>query len=69
MGLNFHKIWLMFDPRRAVIGMGVGLFALAIIIHFVLLSTERYNWFAVGEHAKSGATTMVVPAPNRNPIG
>lgn len=39
------KIWLLFDPRRVVIGLAVFLFTLAVLIHFILLSTERYNWF------------------------
>lgn len=38
------RIWLMIDPRRALIGMAVFLFALAIFIHFILLSTSRFNW-------------------------
>jgi light-harvesting complex 1 alpha chain len=39
-----HRIWLMFDPRQAFIALHVFLFALAIVIHFVLLSTNQYNW-------------------------
>lgn len=40
------RIWLMFDPRRAMIGMAAFLFTLAIIIHFTLLSSPRYNWLS-----------------------
>lgn len=39
------RIWLVFDPRRALIAQGVFLFSLAAMIHLVLLSTERFNWF------------------------
>lgn len=39
------RIWLVFDPRRVLVVQGVFLFALAVMIHFVLLSTERFNWF------------------------
>lgn len=39
-----HNIWVMFDPRRICVAMAVGLFTLAILIHFILLSTDRYNW-------------------------
>ena len=42
-----HKIWLLFDPRRVMVALAVFLFTLAVLIHFVLLSTERYNWFDV----------------------
>ena len=39
------RIWLLFDPRRALVALFIFLFALAIFIHFVILSTERFNWF------------------------
>lgn len=38
------RIWLLFDPRRALIGMAGFLFTLAIVIHFIVLSTDRFNW-------------------------
>jgi light-harvesting complex 1 alpha chain len=43
----FYKIWLIFDPRRVFVVQGIFLFLIAVTIHFVLLSTERYNWFEV----------------------
>ena len=41
-----YKIWLLFDPRRILIAMAAFLFTLAILIHFILLSTPRYNWLS-----------------------
>jgi light-harvesting complex 1 alpha chain len=41
------RIWMVFDPRKTLVVQGVFLFALAAMIHFVLLSTARYNWFEV----------------------
>lgn len=38
------RIWLIFDPRRAMVGMVVFLAVLAFTIHFILLSTDRFNW-------------------------
>ncbi len=38
------RIWLIFDPRRALIGIFAFLLVLALLIHFILLGTERYNW-------------------------
>ncbi|MFK8082882.1 MAG: light-harvesting antenna LH1, alpha subunit [Granulosicoccus sp.] len=38
------RIWLLFDPRRALVGMAAFLFTLAIVIHFIVLSTDRFNW-------------------------
>jgi light-harvesting complex 1 alpha chain len=39
-----HKIWMMVDPRQALLGLFTFLGVLALMIHFTLLSTERYNW-------------------------
>jgi light-harvesting complex 1 alpha chain len=38
------RIWLIFDPRRALVALFIFLFVLALLIHFILLSTDRYNW-------------------------
>ncbi len=38
------RLWLVFDPRRLLIFLGTFLFALAVLIHFILLSTGRFNW-------------------------
>jgi light-harvesting complex 1 alpha chain len=38
------RIWQLFDPRRALVALAVFLFTLAILIHFILLSTDRFNW-------------------------
>lgn len=40
------RIWLLFDPRRALIGLFTFLLVLALLIHFILLSTARFNWLA-----------------------
>ncbi|WP_455371986.1 light-harvesting antenna LH1, alpha subunit [Limibacillus halophilus] len=38
------KIWMLFDPRRTLIALFAFLFVLALLIHFILLSTDRFNW-------------------------
>jgi len=38
------KVWLLFDPRRALVALFTFLFVLALLIHFILLSTDRFNW-------------------------
>ncbi|MEL6665068.1 MAG: light-harvesting antenna LH1, alpha subunit [Pseudomonadota bacterium] len=38
------RIWLLFDPRRVLVALAIFLFTLAVLIHFILLSTERFNW-------------------------
>ena len=38
------RMWLMFDPRRTLVALFTFLFVLAIVIHFILLSTSQFNW-------------------------
>lgn len=38
------RIWLIFDPRRALVALFIFLFVLALLIHFILLSTDKFNW-------------------------
>jgi light-harvesting complex 1 alpha chain len=38
------RIWLLFDPRRVLVGLFSFLLVLALLIHFILLSTARFNW-------------------------
>ncbi len=38
------RVWKLFDPRRALVALAAFLFVLALLIHFILLSTERFNW-------------------------
>jgi light-harvesting complex 1 alpha chain len=46
------RVWLLFDPRRVLVALGVFLFVLALLIHFILLSTDRFNWL---EGPRTGA--------------
>lgn len=48
------RIWLIFDPRRSLVALFIFLFTLALLIHFILLSTNRYNWLD-GPRAAQGA--------------
>ena len=49
--------------RRALVALAAFLFTLAIVIHFILLSTDRFNWLA-GPSAKAGASvSQMAPAP------
>lgn len=54
------RIWLLFDPRRTLIALFTFLFVLALLIHFILLSTDRFNWLE-GPQA-SLTQELVVPA-------
>ncbi|MDX2308642.1 MAG: light-harvesting antenna LH1, alpha subunit [Hyphomicrobium sp.] len=49
------RIWLLFDPRRTLVALAVFLFSLAVLIHFILLSTDRFNWIEGPRKAKAAA--------------
>jgi light-harvesting complex 1 alpha chain len=51
------RMWLLFDPRRTLIALFTFLFALALVIHFILLSTDRFNWLE-GSRANAAATAQ-----------
>ena len=48
-----YRMWLLFDPRVALIGIFAFLFTLALVIHFICLSTDRFNWLE-GHPLKTG---------------
>jgi light-harvesting complex 1 alpha chain len=59
------RLWLLFDPRRALVVLSVFLFVLALLIHFILLSTDRFNWLE-GAHSRVAAAQMApLPAPSK----
>jgi light-harvesting complex 1 alpha chain len=55
-------MWQTFDPRRILVALAVFLFTLAILIHFILLSTTRYNWLQ-----NPGTTTAAVTTTTTTP--
>ena len=59
------RIWLLFDPRRTLIALFTFLFVLALVIHFFLLSTDRFYWLE-GPH-KAMATSQASPMPAAAP--
>ena len=38
------RIWMLFDAKRLLVGNAIFLFTLAVLIHFIVLSTDRFNW-------------------------
>lgn len=59
-----HKVWLIFDPRRALVGLFAFLVVLALLIHFILLSTDRFNWMESGAATSSAAAAaQMAPLP------
>lgn len=57
------RVWLLFDPRRSLIALFTFLFVLALLIHFILLSTARYNWIEGSSKAPPAVTSQNTPRP------
>ena len=53
------RMWLLFDPRRTLVAIFTFLFVLALVIHFILLSTDRFNWLEGPMKAASLETTAI----------
>jgi len=58
-----YRIWQIFDPRRTLIALFAFLFTLAILIHFILLSTPRFNWLQGPAAAPVAAAPQMAPLP------
>jgi light-harvesting complex 1 alpha chain len=56
------RIWLIFDPRRTLVALAIFLFVLALLIHFILLSTDRFNWIE-GPAVVAAVAAPATPAP------
>lgn len=61
------RMWLIFDPRRTLVGLFVFLFVLALVIHFILLSTDRFNWLDGPRVAPTAAVAVPVAAGQAMP--
>ena len=55
------RLWMLFDPRRVLIAIATFLFGLALLIHFILLSTDKFNWLdgAKKQPVKAAVVQMV----------
>lgn len=58
------RMWLLFDPRRTLVALFTFLFGLALLIHFILLSTDRFNWLDGPRGARAPAAQMS-PVPGQ----
>ena len=57
------RMWMLFEPRRTLMALAVFLFGLALLIHFILLSTDRFNWLE-GPRAHTAASVgQMTPVP------
>lgn len=60
-----HRIWMLFDPRRVLIALFTFLIVLALLIHFILLSTSKYNWLDGGGGTVTAMADMTPLPPSR----
>jgi light-harvesting complex 1 alpha chain len=58
---------MIFDPRRALVALFIFLFVLALLIHFILLSTDRFNWLEGPHRAGAMGAAQMAPLPPAQP--
>ena len=58
-----HKIWMMYNPARAGVALVAFLAILAFTIHFILLSSDYFNWI------EGPPTASAVPMSLEAPTG
>ena len=63
------RIWQSFNPQRTITALFVFLFVLAILIHFILLSTDRFNWLDGPAQNQGGGTTASVASGGTGAMG
>lgn len=56
------RIWRLFDPMRAMVAQAVFLLGLAVLIHLMLLGTNKYNWMDGAKKAPVATANAPVPA-------
>ncbi len=56
-----YKVWLLFDPRKTLVALFTFLFVLALVIHFILLSTDRFNWLEGPRSARPRTSEIMLP--------
>lgn len=63
---GMHKIWMVFDPRRALVAAAVLVVAVVLLVHFVVLSSPRYaDHLGWGTPVPAGAVAAPRPAAAR----
>ena len=61
------RLWMIFDPRRTLVALAMFLFVLALLIHFILLSTDRFNWIEGPAVVPVAAVAAPAAAPAAEP--
>ena len=61
-------VWQWYDPKRILVALYIFLALLAFTIHFILLSTERYNWLESPRLNKKAALIIEQPQGLAKPV-
>ncbi|MFP4129151.1 MAG: light-harvesting antenna LH1, alpha subunit [Halorhodospira sp.] len=54
------RMWKILDYRRTVVLAHVGMAVLALLIHFLCLGTEKFNWLEGNPYAGNGEQSAEV---------
>ncbi|MCE2989729.1 MAG: light-harvesting antenna LH1, alpha subunit [Burkholderiales bacterium] len=55
------RIWLLFDPRRTLVAMAIFVFSMVMLLHFIVLSTDRYAFLWGASKAAPVAAQPAAP--------
>lgn len=44
-----YRVWQLFDPRRLLVALMTVMATMVMLMHFLMLSTTRYNFLEVNE--------------------
>lgn len=60
------RIWQSVNPRGVLVTIGAFLLVLGLLIHFILLGSERFNWLAGPATAEPAGQAVSQPGAKTN---
>jgi len=58
-----YRIWMLFDPRRALVALTAFLFFIVFLNHFVMLSSKYAFWLEASAKAPVATAKAASAAP------
>ena len=56
-----HGIWMIFDPRRALTALAVMITVSSITLHFIMLSTTKFDFLEFKGETMTAAQMAPLP--------